>query len=105
QFEFEFDRKAVGVLVDKFGIAARPAAMVAEQRVGDRVENGGFAAAIGTGEHPQGGAFKADFPLVAVAEKAGEFDAPRNHWASSRMRVSARSSSSFRSFSSWFRNS
>src|SRR5206468_1510133 len=80
--EVELDTELIGLVVDELARALAAAAMVAEQRVGDGVEDGRFAAAVEAGEHPERGAVEQHFLLLAVAEEALETDALGNHASS-----------------------
>lgn len=77
--EVELDGERGGFAVDEFAVVLAAAAMAAKERERDRVEDAGLAAPVGTGEHPQLGAFEEDFLFVLVGEEAGEFYALRDH--------------------------
>src|SRR5262249_576665 len=97
--EIELDHQAVAVLVNQLFGVLFAAAMLAKQGVGHGVEHGGFAAAVGAGQHPQRVAVEGHFLLVAVREEALDQNPLRDHacgFSSSRS-VSARRSNSSRS--------
>ena len=75
----ELDGEGVRLLVDEFGGVDPAAAVVAEQGVGDRVEDARLAAAVGAREHPQLRPVEADLLLVLVRQEARQFHALRNH--------------------------
>ena len=79
ELEVEFDGEGGRVAVDEFAGALASAAMVAEEREGECVEDAGFAAAVGPGEHPELRPGEVNFLFVFVREEAGEFDALRDH--------------------------
>src|SRR5438876_11301 len=79
QGEVELDLEAIGVLVDQLGGVLRPAPVVAEQGVGDGVEDRRLAAAVEPGEHPQGRAGEVDLLLLAVAEEAAQAHSAGDH--------------------------
>src|SRR5262249_39766128 len=100
--EVELDEQGVAVLVDQLVGLLAAAAVVAEQRVGDGVEDGRFAATVEAGQHPQRGvAVEADLLLVLVAEEALELDALGDHACTSLIRASARSRTAPRRSSGW----
>src|SRR5262249_25664575 len=104
--EFKLDGQTIAVLVDKFHGMLTAAAMMAEQRVGDGVENARFAAAVESGQHPQSGvAVEADLLLVLVAEETFELDTLRDHAWISFICSSARASTPARYCSSKLVNS
>src|SRR5262249_6240265 len=85
--EFKFDGQRPGVLVDQLARVLRSPAMVAKERVRDRVEDGGLARAVEAREHPERRALERDFLLLLVAEKPTEANAMRDHGRGSPTRV------------------
>src|SRR5262249_53494760 len=78
--EVELDGEGVRLLVEELMVVLSAAAVVAEEREGDGVEDGRLARAVEAGEHPQGGvAVELDGLLVLVAEEALEPDALGDH--------------------------
>src|SRR5262249_39027723 len=87
----KFDEQAVAVLVDEFLIMLPAAAMMTEQRERHGVEDARFAAAVESGQHPQGRvAVEADFLFVFVTQETLQSDSLRDHVYTSAMSASAR---------------
>src|SRR5262249_28527194 len=89
--EIELDEQAVRVLVDqRLGVLA-PAPVMAEEGIGDGVENGRLPRPVEPRQHPQGGvAIELDGLFLLVAEETLEPDVLRNHECASLSRASAR---------------
>ena len=88
--EVELDGQRVRLLVDQLGGLEPAAAVVAEQGVGDRVEDARLAAPVGAREHPQLRPVEPDLLLLLVREEPGELDTlgDHRHLTASRVRAS-----------------
>ncbi len=87
--EVELDDQAVAVLVDQLQRVLLAVAVLAEQGVRQRVEDGRLAAAVEPREEPERRPVEPELLLVSVAEEALQRDPERDHGRSSSARISS----------------
>src|SRR5262249_37191182 len=106
QLEDELDDEPIAVPVDQLGRPAPATAVMAKEGKGDGIEDGGLAAAVVAGEHPQtGGRVQGNGALIPIAEETLERDLERDHGVTSRISSSARARMRSRLASSCWINS